>query len=209
MQTNHPLVLKSSAGRRLPRVGDQAKRAAWAWLAALLVLAWVGVLWGLLAFAGLAINVPAAEDSDLDGFSSLLMVTAWIGGAVHALAIRGQYKRLAAAARRDPVVLARELLRERRRAQELALKEPRVARELGVGRPDVPGAEWMGVVDVNHAGAAAIVQVTGVDAAVAEQIVAARAEVRGFVSAEDVGHALDLDPAVVDALRERGVFLTD
>jgi hypothetical protein len=34
-----------------------------------------GLAWGLLAFAGLAINVPAVEDSDLDGFSSVLMMT--------------------------------------------------------------------------------------------------------------------------------------
>jgi hypothetical protein len=40
-----------------------------------------------------------------------------------------------------------------------------------------------------------------------QRIVTARGDVRGFSSAEDLGHALYLDPAVVDALRERGVFL--
>jgi Helix-hairpin-helix motif len=167
----------------------------------------VGLAWGLVAFVGLAINIPAAEDSDADGFSSLLMMTAWVGGFVNALVIRGEYVRRASGAQRDPVMLARRRVKERRRAQELAREEPMVARELGVGRPDVAGAEWMGVVDVNHAAAEAIAEVTGVDGAVAERIVTARGEVRGFSSAEDLGHALDLDPAVVDALRERGVFL--
>jgi DNA uptake protein ComE-like DNA-binding protein len=81
-----------------------------------------------------------------------------------------------------------------------------VARELGVGRPDVPGAEWMEVVDVNHASAEAIATVTRFDSALIERIVRAREE-RGFSSAEDVGHVLDLDPDVVEQLRNVTVYL--
>jgi hypothetical protein len=167
----------------------------------------MGVAWGLLAFVGLAINVPAVEDSDLDGFSSLVMMTAWGGAITHALVIRKEYVRRVTAAPHDPIVLARQRMEERRRARELARTQPELARELGVGRPDVPGAEWMGVVDVNHAGPAAIAQATGIDVALAEWIVAAREELRSFSSAEDVGHVLELDPAMVDTLRDRTVYL--
>ncbi len=163
--------------------------------------------WGLLTFTGLALNVPAVEDSDLDKSSSLLMMIAWVGAFVHALALRSEYVRRVRDAGRDPVLAARRRLEERRRAQELAREDPVLARELGIGRPDVRGAEAMGVVDVNHAGAAAIGKLPGLDRALAERIVAAREEIGGFSSAEDVGHVLHLDPHLVDGLRERTVYL--
>jgi hypothetical protein len=166
-----------------------------------------GVAWGLLAFVGLAINVPAIEDSDLDGFSSALMMTAWVGALVHALVIRREYVRRVSAARHDPVVLARKRVLERRRGQDPARNEPDVALELGVGRPEMPGAESMGLVDVNHAGASVIADVTGFDLALAERIVAARDEIGGFASAEDPGHLLELDPGLVDRLRDVSVYI--
>jgi hypothetical protein len=66
----------------------------------------LGAGWGLLAYVGLAINIPAAEDSQLDGFSSLLMVIAWVGAFVNALALPGEYVRRVSRRRRDPVLLA-------------------------------------------------------------------------------------------------------
>ena len=48
--------------------------------------------WGLLTFTGLALNVAAFEDSDLDKCSSLLMVIAWVA-LVHGLALRSEYVR--------------------------------------------------------------------------------------------------------------------
>jgi DNA uptake protein ComE-like DNA-binding protein len=98
-------------------------------------------------------------------------------------------------------------VKERKRAQELVREEPEVARELGVGRPELPNAESMGVVDVNHASAEAMARVTGLDHDAVERIVATREEVRGFSSAEDLGHLLDLDPGVVERLRNVTVYV--
>ena len=168
--------------------------------------AW-GIAWGLLAFGGLAINLPAVEDSNMDGFSSLMMVTAWVGAFLHALAIREDYTRRIQAAHADPVTLARERLLERSRAQKLARDQPELARELGVGRPDLPGADSMGVVDINHAPREAIMELPGIDAALAERIVGVRRQIRGFSSTEDLGLVLDLDPDRVEGLRDFTVYL--
>jgi len=65
----------------------------------------------------------------------------------------------------------------------------------------------MGVVDVNHAAATAIAKLPEVDTELAERIVAAREEIRGFSSPEDLGQVLDLDPSLVDRLRDRTVYL--
>jgi hypothetical protein len=166
-----------------------------------------GAGWRLLAYVGLAINPPAAEDSQLDGFSSLLMVIAWAGAFVQALALRGEYVRRVSRRRRDSVLVARRRMEERRRARELVRSDPALARELGVGRPDVPGATPMGVVDVNHAEADALAKLPDVDPELAERIVAVREEVDGFSSAEDLGIVMDLEPGVIDSLREHAVIV--
>lgn len=166
-----------------------------------------GAGWGLLAFGGLAVNLPAAEDSDLDGFTSLLMMIAWVGAFVHALAIRGEYVRRVREAEPDPVLLARRRLEERRYAQQLAREDPQLAREIGIGRPDLVGTEPMSLVDVNNADLTAIAELPGIDGAIAERIVSAREELHGFSSPEDLGHVLDLDAGLVDVLRDRTVYL--
>ena len=176
----------------------RARRPSW-YLAA--------AAWGLLAFGGLALNLSAAEDSDLEGFSAALMLIAWVGALVHALAIRGEYVRRVRAAERDPVLLARRRLEERRYGQKVAGEDPGLARELGIGRPDREGAEPMGLVDVNNAGVTAIAELPGIDLALAERIVAAREELDGFSSPEDLGQVLDLDADLVSDLRDRTVYL--
>jgi DNA uptake protein ComE-like DNA-binding protein len=64
----------------------------------------------------------------------------------------------------------------------------------------------MGVVDVNHADADALAKLPDVDPAL-ERIVAVREEVDGFSSAEDLGIVMDLEPGVIDSLREHAVFV--
>ncbi|MCA1698281.1 MAG: helix-hairpin-helix domain-containing protein [Actinobacteria bacterium] len=135
--------------------------------------------WGVLTFAGLAVNIPAVEDSDLDKYSSLVMVIAWVGAFVHTLALRGEYGRRVGEAGRDPVLAARQRLKERRHAQQNAREEPDLARELGIGPPDVRGAKAMGVVDINHAAATSIAKLPEVAGELAERIVATRDEIRG------------------------------
>jgi DNA uptake protein ComE-like DNA-binding protein len=65
----------------------------------------------------------------------------------------------------------------------------------------------MGVVDVNHASPEALSQLPSEDAELAGRLVAAREEVTGFVSAQDAGVVLDLDPTTVDRISRRAVFL--
>ena len=167
----------------------------------------VAAAWGLLAFAGLALNLSAAEDSDLEGFSAALMLIAWVGAFVHALAIRGEYVRRVRAAERDPVLLARRRLEERRHGQQIASDDPSLARELGIGRPDREGADPMGLVDVNNADVTAIAELPGIDRTLAERIVSVREELDGFSSPEDLGQVLDLDTDLVGDLRDRTVYL--
>lgn len=166
-----------------------------------------GAAWAALCYGALVVNMLSVEDSGLDGFTSLLLIVAWVGAFVHAVAIRGEYARRVIAARNDPTVVARRRLEERRRAQELAAKDPQLATELGVGRPDIGGTHAMGVVDINHADAGAIAELPGVGADLAAQLVAVREEIRGFSSVEDLGQVVDVDPALIDRLRSLTVFL--
>lgn len=164
-------------------------------------------IWGLIALIGFVLAVISEDDTPLRSLGGGFLVTAWAGGFMHGLAVRNKYVGLVRAAAYDPAREARDRLAQKERAMTLVRAEPELARELGVGRPDVPGAEHMGVVDVNHASAEALEQVPGVDAELAGRLVAAREEVRGFVSAADAGVVLDLDPTTVDRLARRGVFL--
>jgi len=63
------------------------------------------------------------------------------------------------------------------------------------------------VVDVNHAPVEALAELPGIDAELAGRLVAAREEVKGFVSAEDAGMVLDLDPPTIDRISRVAVFL--
>jgi DNA uptake protein ComE-like DNA-binding protein len=87
------------------------------------------------------------------------------------------------------------------------VEQPDLAREIGLGRPDLPGAHAMDVVDVNHAPVEALAELPGIDAELAGRLVAAREEVKGFVSVEDAGVVLDLDTTTVDRLSRQAVFL--
>lgn len=53
----------------------------------------------------------------------------------------------------------------------------------------------------------ALAELPGIDAELAGRLVAAREEVKGFVSAEDAGMVLDLDTTTVDRLSRQAVFL--
>lgn len=164
-------------------------------------------LWGLVVAAGLILAIGTPDDSAPNLTGAVLLLAAWGGGFVHSLAVRPQYVELVTSGSDDPIAVAQGRLDQRVRAAELARDRPELARELGVGRPDVPGAEHMGVVDLNHASREAIAELPGVDEALAWRLVAAREAVKGFVSVEDAGVVLDLDPTTVDRLSRQAVFL--
>ncbi len=108
----------------------------------------------------------------------------------------------------DPrLTRARAHLAERERALSLARENPRLALEAGVGRPDLPGSYHGGLIDVNHAPHQLLGSLPGVDAELAGRLIAAREELDGFSSLEDLGSVLDLSGPQVEHLRERVVFL--
>jgi DNA uptake protein ComE-like DNA-binding protein len=164
------------------------------------------VLYGVLSWGGLALFSSTAEDSPWSDIGLAAWLIAWAGASAHAFMVRDEYqRRLAGAA--NPLEAARTIVETRKEAHRLVLKEPDVARELGVGRPDLPDARSMGVVDFNHASAEALATLPGIDNHLARDIVAAREDIDGFASLEDLGGVMDLNANLVDDLRPYVVFL--
>ena len=108
----------------------------------------------------------------------------------------------------DPrLARAREHLAEREKARRLAVQNPQLALEAGVGRPDLPGSYHAGLVDINHAPFEVVAQLPGVDAELARRLIAAREEIGGFSSLEDLGSVLDLEGDETERLRTHIVCL--
>lgn len=165
-------------------------------------------VWALIAATGFALAVMSEDDTPLRSLGGAFLLTAWVGGLVHALAVRERYVQLVrGGAGPDPVGSARRRLADRQRAAVMVREQPELARELGVGRPDLPGAQDMGVVDINHASAEAIAAMPGLDAPTAHRLAELRDEVGGFSSAEEAGALLELPPVTVERLDRRAVFL--
>jgi hypothetical protein len=179
--------------------GGQARKRSW------LVAA---VAYAVLSWGGLVLTSVSPDDSTGSNIGVWAFLIAWIAGAVHAFAIRGEYKRrLAASPSERALERARAAVAERDEAQRLAREEPDVALQMGVGRPDVRQARHMHVVDVNHASVEALARLPGVDDQLALEIARARDQIDGFQSLEDMGAVLSLDGDLVEDLRDRTVFL--
>jgi len=165
---------------------------------------WVTMLAGLVASIVIAAGADHGAKSDVVG---LFVIANWIGATVHTLVIRKDVGR-AMALERDPrLESAERLVGRRRRAARIARSDPDRALELGIGRPDVEGAFDGGLIDVNHAPAEVLRRLPGIGPEEAERIIELRMNGSGFVSAEDLGMVLDLDPGVQQELSPRAVFL--
>jgi DNA uptake protein ComE-like DNA-binding protein len=164
-------------------------------------------VYAVLAWGGVVLAIATEDDSGGRTFSGLMILSAWIGGAVHAFVARGEYARRLAGPRRTALDAARETVAERREAQELVRREPLVALQMGVGRPDVPGAAHMHVIDVNRAHPRELAALPGVNLKLAREIVRAREEIDGFDSLEDLGIVMHLDGNAVEDLRPYVVFI--
>jgi len=174
--------------------GVRARRALW-WT--------LGLLWSLITIAGWVLSTSHGHSSAGGG----LIVVGWVGAIATSFTIRSSYSKTINSSFEAALHGAADRLAEREQGRKLALKRPQLARELGIGRPDLPDAHDAGVIDVNNASAAALAELPGIDDARATRIVETRAEVNGFSSVEDLGLALNLDPQLVEGLRERAVFL--
>jgi DNA uptake protein ComE-like DNA-binding protein len=178
--------------------GHQARKRSWQIAA---------VAYGVLSWGGILVAVVSADDSTGSTLGGFMILAAWIGGAAHAFAIRGEYTRRVGSASQRALERARAAVAERREARRLAVEEPEVAVQMGVGRPDVRGARHMHVVDVNRADADALTRLPEVDEALAREIIRAREEIDGFESVDDLGTVLHLDGDKVEDLRPYVVFL--
>jgi DNA uptake protein ComE-like DNA-binding protein len=164
-------------------------------------------LWGVLSWGGIAVAAASPDDSTGSTIGGLMILLAWIGGAVHAFVARGEYNRRLRSPAKRAIDAARDAVEARREAQRLAAAEPEVALQMGVGRPDVTGSRHLGVVDLNRAGVEAIEALPGITRKLAREIVRAREQIDGFASLEDMGMTLHLDGGVVEDLRPYVVFL--
>lgn len=150
-------------------------------------------------------------DEDL---SVAFVTVAWLGGTVHALAVRSSVFRAHSPTEETTMDTAVDAARERRelrrKAREIATEDPGLARELGIGRPDVQrDFDDGGLVDINSVPAEVLMQLRGMTAELAERIVQVR-ETRGpYSSVEELSVFADLPPGLSDRLAERLLFLRD
>jgi helix-hairpin-helix protein len=165
--------------------------------------------WQLYApvYVGVAV-LPWALDAaiagdDGDAAAGFALFGGWLFGIVHAFIARTKYLQIVGSAMQTSRDAAEKRLHERREALEIAQRDPALAREMGIGTPNGPG----GLVDVNGAPLDQLERLPGIDAATAARILEVRGRVGEFSSLADLGMTAELDPAVVEDLRGRVVFL--
>jgi DNA uptake protein ComE-like DNA-binding protein len=147
----------------------------------------------------------------LSVLASMLMMILWLGGSVHALAVRTTvYPRRPPRDRANEhavhVAKHRRTLREEARA--LAAEDPALAHEVGIGRPDVPRAyDDGGLIDINHAPPFVLALLPGMTSELVERIDRIRREQGPFVSVEELAVNADLPPDLVPRLGEYAIFL--
>jgi hypothetical protein len=156
----------------------------------------------ILAFA----SIPEAESAEMPDWAGGIIVGLMIVPTVQAFAVR---RRVFYPRQQDPAIAAALYGRQRRaEARELAARDPSLARELRIGRPDLPRQyDDGGLVDVNSAPIPVLVRWLGLSEADAAQIAHARHRIGGFSSAEEVIAFTELSPSVLDAVRDRLLFL--
>jgi DNA uptake protein ComE-like DNA-binding protein len=174
--------------------GVHAKKAVWIAL---------GLLWSIVTAVGW---VEAASTPANDASGGGWIILGWIGAIATSFAVRDAYRKALASPLAAALDEAEQIEEEREQGRKIARETPEVARQLGIGRPDRPGAKDAHLVDVNNVPPATLESLPGVDAPLAKRIADCRSET-GFTSVEDLGAALDLDSKLVEALRDRAVFL--
>jgi helix-hairpin-helix protein len=178
-------------------IGIRARRRSW--------VAWA-IVYGALTTLWLVI-INSTTNSIATDIGAAAALIAWIGGGIHAAAIRGNAARRIRPSAGPRLEAARRRIERRAEGKRLAAKDPRLAKEVGVGRPDLPGAEDYGLVDVNHASQEALCRLPEITPEMAGRIAETRESARLFESVEDLGISLDLSPSLVDDIREYAVFL--
>lgn len=181
------------------------------------VFVYVGVrtrrrLWLLFAGIYLAALVVAAlvgyghHHDSRSTITGLMLVCLAGGGSAHAVGIRREF--LAATGVSDRrLETAEHRLAVQDRGRRLVAEDPVRARRLGVGRPDVPMAFDAALIDVNSAPVEVLGRLPGIDEELAQRIAAARDDLGGFSSLEDLDLVLDLPEPTLARLRDVAVFV--
>jgi DNA uptake protein ComE-like DNA-binding protein len=157
-------------------------------------------------------SLPASNDVGAALAGSMAMVLAG-GAAVHAFVAFSPTSALAdklesaASPNERAVDSARARIRRRSQARELAMADYVLARELEIGRPDVPHEyDDGGLVDVNHVPGDVLASCLGLTPQETAAVVAARDQLGGFTSPEELSAYAQLSPDRVDALRDWMLF---
>ena len=177
--------------------GAKAKRTLWVVL---------GILWCLIVIAGFVANGTSHHPGS-DDLAGGLLIVGWVGAIATSFSIAPAYRRQLASPLQAAAEVGTLRLKDRAQARRLAQTDPELAAEIGIGRPDRAGAADAGLIDVNNAPVTTLATLPGVDRELANRIAADREQVHGFASVEDLGATMDLDGDVVEALRERAIFL--
>ena len=137
-------------------IGIRARRARW--------LVWAAFYAAMLAAYG-ALDSPAKPSSTAMGLAAGLLLAAWIGGGIHAIAVSDDAVRRIQGQPIRAVVEAAETRIERRAAgRQLLASQPALASRYA-GAPDIAEADDGGLVDVNHVLAAVLTRLPGVTGA--------------------------------------------
>lgn len=216
------------ARRRGPRRGGRWRDAARSWwcLVPAIPFGWLAgfgflyaavkapLRWDLWAatavYLALGIGGIVLVGGDTTAVGMVLSLSAMVTGTAHAFTVRGRWLDEVYGPGRRPNALqerAQQLRELREQGLTEVARDPLRARELGVGRPDVEGAWHAELVDVNHVPAEVLASLPTVSKAAARSLAAAREEVDGFESLDDMGALLDLPPRTLEELRGRVVFL--
>ncbi|HKD96985.1 MAG TPA: hypothetical protein VKB69_05210 [Micromonosporaceae bacterium] len=192
--------------------------------AAMLRRSW---LLGLAAVGYLAAVVGMFTLEGAGGWYGTCIVTAWLGGTVHAVMVAPGVARAVRSDRQadpdqlatlveatrgeiatDPVLTAMVERRERRRiAREIVERDPALADDLGIGQPGRRGGfDDGGLIDVNRVDVGVLETMPGFDRDLADRVVAARQRFEGLGSLADLVVHADVPTEVAEHLADRLLF---
>jgi hypothetical protein len=167
---------------------------------------WLAAVAYLALFVTMVASSESADGSAGDIVFGVALLLSWLGGTVHAFAIRSRLSDP-----RPPVqdaVLMAERRKEMRRQAREAIGDAAMAWELRIGRPDLPRVyDDGGLVDVNHAPPPVLASLPGMTPALVNRIVRTREQCGGFVSVEELSALAELPPALTPQLDEYAIFL--
>lgn len=153
----------------------------------------------------------STPDSAAANFAGAVMIALMGVGAVHTLVSYRPSSTLPPVAPASPCELpnrralttARSRISRRREARELAREDPVLARELRIGRPDLPREyDDGGLVDLNNVSPEMLASSLGLTAPEVTGVMAARQQLGGFSSAEELSAYAELSPDRVDDIRD-------